>query len=105
MEATLISVLALGLYLPFLAIQYDTNGIAEAAALEAGQVVNKSHILYRPIGNVIYRALQQFGYHGRSLLVLQTLNAVFGALGIGLAYAVFRWAARDKHAALVRERS
>src|SRR5262245_17737521 len=100
MEASLISVLALGLYLPFLALQYDSNGIAEAAALEAGQVVNKNHILYRPIGLLIYRAVQQFGYHDRSLLVLQTMNAFCGALGIGLGYAGFKWAARDKPAAL-----
>ena len=63
-EATLIATLALGLYLPFLAIQYDVNGIAEAVALEAGQLVNKSHMLYRPAGRFIYRTLQYSGYGG-----------------------------------------
>ena len=98
-EASVVGVLAAGLFLPFLAVQYDTNGIAEAANLEAGQLVNKSHILYRPVGLVIYRALQHLGYAGNSLLVLQTLNAVCGAVGIGFAYAVFKWAARDRTAA------
>ena len=90
--AVLTAVLALGLYLPFLAIQYDTNGIA---ALEAGQLINKNHMLYRPIGLLVYSALQHFGYAGNSLMVLQTINAICGAAGIGLAYALFKWATRD----------
>src|SRR5436190_11940797 len=101
LEAAIVAILALGLYLPFLAIQYDTNGIAEAAAVEAGQLVNKNHMLYRPIGLAVYRLLQHFGYAGNSLLVLQTLNAVCGAIGIGLAYALFKWAARDRPAAVI----
>src|SRR6185503_9983376 len=84
LESGIAGLLALGLYLPFLSVQYDTNGIAEAVALEAGQLVNKNHMLYRPLGLLIYRALQHFGYAGNSLLVLQTLNAVCGAVGIGL---------------------
>jgi hypothetical protein len=100
-EAVAIGILALGLYLPFLAIQFDTNGIMEATALEAGQLVNKNHMLYRPIGVAIYDSLQHFGYAGNSLLVLQTMNAVCGAIGIGLAYAFFKWAAHDRAAAVV----
>src|SRR4051812_35585388 len=88
-EAATVAIFALTLYLPLLAIQFDTNGIAEAVALEAGQLVNKNHMLYRPLGFVIYRALQYLGYSGKSLLVLQTMNAICGAAGIGLAYAVF----------------
>src|SRR5436190_18192198 len=101
LEAAIVAILALGLYLPFLSIQYDTNGIAEAVALEAGQLVNKNHMLYRPLGLLIYRSLQHFGYAGNSLLVLQTINAVCGAAAIGLAYAVFKFAARDRASAAV----
>jgi hypothetical protein len=100
-ESALVALLALALYLPFLAIQYDTNGVAEAAALEAGQMVNKNHMLYRPIGFLIYRGLQHFGYAGKSLLVLQTMNAVCGAIGIGLAYALFKFVTGEKAAAAV----
>jgi hypothetical protein len=100
-EALIASALALGLYLPFLSIQYDTNGMAEAAALEAGQLINKNHMLYRPIGVAAYRAAQYFGYAGNSLHVLQIINAVCGAAGIGFAYAVFKWATRDRTAATI----
>jgi hypothetical protein len=101
LEGILISILALGLYLPFLAIQYDVNGITEAAALETREPINKNHILYRPIGLVVYRVMQGFGYGGNSLVVLQTINAICGAAGIGLAFAIFKWATGDRAAALV----
>src|SRR5262245_6100965 len=100
-EVLLATLLALGLYLPFLAIQYDTNGVFEAAVLESGQLVNKNHMLYRPIGFVIFRVLHQFGYTGRSLEVLQASNAVCGAIGVGLAYSIFKWATRGRVAALI----
>src|SRR5436190_10551028 len=101
LEAAIIAILAFGLYIPFLAIQYDTNGIAEAIALEAGQLVNKNHMLYRPIGLFIYRVLQHFGYGGNSLTVLQTMNAFCGAIGVGLAYALFKWAVKERAAAAI----
>jgi len=100
-ESSGLVILALGLYLPFLAIQYDINGIVEANALESGQLLYKNHVLYRPIGLLFYRTLQVLGYQGNSLLVLQTINAVCGAIGIGLAYAVFRSATRGRPAALM----
>lgn len=95
-EATVVVLLALGLYLPFLAIQYDTNGVVEAAALESGSLINKNHMLYRPIGMVVYSAVQHLGYGGRSLFVLQVLNAICGAIGVGFAYLLFKSAARDR---------
>src|SRR5437867_13318369 len=78
-EATIIAIVALGLYLPFLAIQYDGNGIVEAAALEAGQLVDKNHMLYRPVGLFVYRAVQRFGYAGHSRLVPRTTHAICAA--------------------------
>lgn len=101
LEATVVALLALALYLPFLAIQYDTNGIIEAAAIESGELVNKNHILYRPVGLLIFRAAQGVGYSGSALLVLQTLNAVCGSIGVGLAFALFKSATRDRNAAVL----
>jgi len=100
-ESAVAAILALGLYLPFLAVQYDTNGIAEAVALESGQLIHKNHMLYRPIGFVAYHALQHLGYTGNSLTVLQVINALCGAAGIGLAYALFRWATGETGAAAI----
>ena len=93
------AVVALLLYLPFLAIQYDPNGIVEAQGVEGGQLVPHNHILYRPIGWSVYAASRALGYSGNSLRILQILNAVLGAIGIGLAYLIFERVTRHKLAA------
>jgi hypothetical protein len=95
----LVALIALGLYLPFLAIQYDTNGVAEAAALEDSILFDKNHMLYRPIGLLFYRLVQRFGYSGNALLVLQIINAFCGAIGVALAYQVFLHKTKDRSAA------
>jgi hypothetical protein len=89
-EFLVATIFALGLYIPFLSIQYDPNGIIEALAVENGPLLNKNHMLYRPLGLVAWRALQFAGYSGNSLRVLQVLSAVAGALGIGFAFLAFR---------------
>jgi hypothetical protein len=89
-EFLLITLFSLLLYIPFLSIQYDTNGIIEATGVESGDLLNKNHMLYRPLGLLIWRALQFPGYGGKSLLILQILTAVAGALGVGFAYLAFR---------------
>jgi hypothetical protein len=96
----LITIIALGLYLPFLSIQYDTNGILEASAVESRALFDKNHMLYRPLGFICYRLAQSFGYAGNSYFILQVLNAFCGALGVGLAYLVFRRQTNDRAAAI-----
>ncbi len=98
-ESLIFGCVAFCLYLPFRALQYDVNGVVEAAALETGQLINKNHILYRPIGLLIYRALQYSGYGGNSLSLLQVINAVCGAIGISLAYVVFKRQTNDRSVA------
>jgi len=85
-QVILVTLAGLALYLPFLASQYDTNGVVEALAVESGQLFHKNHLLYRVIGYAVYRGLQFGGYSGRAIVVLQTMNAICGAVGIGLAY-------------------
>ena len=89
-EFLVVTVFALGLYIPFPSIQYDPNGIVEALAVENGPLLNKNHMLYRPLGLVAWRALQRAGYSGDSLRVLQVLSAVAGAFGLGFAFLAFR---------------
>src|SRR5579883_2124749 len=84
-ELTVVTVLALGLYLPFLSIQYDPNGLVEAMSVENGPFLNKNHMLYRPLGLMAWRTLGRLGYSGNSLPVLQAIDAVAGALGVGFA--------------------
>src|SRR5947208_12820573 len=76
-----VTIAALCLYLPFLSIQYDPNGVLEAMSIESGTVLNKNHILYRPLGLLVWRVAQVFGYHGPSLPVLQIITGIAGALG------------------------
>lgn len=85
----LLSALALFLYAPFLAIQYDTNGMVEAQSMERGDLLPHNHLAYRPIGFVLYSIAKQLGYSGNSLLVFQVFNAVCGALTVGLCYLAF----------------
>jgi hypothetical protein len=89
-EVLAVAFVSLGLYLPFLSIQYDTNGLIEAMAVENGPVLNKNHILFRPLGLLAWRASHLAGYTGNSLHVLQTISAVAGAFGIGFAFLAFR---------------
>jgi hypothetical protein len=92
-EFLVVTVFALGLYIPFLSIQYDPNGIIEALAVQNGPLLNKNHMLYRPLGLVAWSALQRAGYTGDSLpvlTVLQVISAVAGALGLGFAFLAFR---------------
>lgn len=82
----LISGFAFLLYAPFLAIQYDTNGIVEAASMEHGFLLPHNHMAYRPIVSAIFRISKTLGYSGNSLPLFQILNSVCGALGVGFCY-------------------
>ena len=89
-EVLAVTFVSLGLYLPFLSIQYDPNGLIEAMAVENGPLLNKNHMLFRPLGLLAWRALHLAGYTGNSLHVLQAISAVAGAFGIGFAFLAFR---------------
>ncbi len=100
LESVLVTLVALGFFLPFLAVQYDTNGLVEASAVEAGALFHKNHLLYRVVGYGVYRAVQLAGYRGRAILVLQIISAVCGAIGVGLAYVVYKRTSQDRLAAV-----
>jgi hypothetical protein len=100
-EFCAITVFALSLYLPYRAIQYDLNGIGEAQYIESGQLFNRNHMLYRPVGYAVYSATRTVGYKGNALGVLQVMSAVFGAIGVGFCYLVCRAVVDDTRAALL----
>jgi len=85
----LVVLLGLLLYLPFLAIQYDTNGMVEADSLEQGMLLAHNHLAYRPIGFFVYSLVQEMGYTGNSLHVFQVINGICGALSLGFCYLAF----------------
>lgn len=88
------------LYAPFLAIQYDPNGIFEAQNVEAGALLPHNHILYRPIGWAVYRTVEFVGYSGQSLVVLQLLDAIFGTIAVGLFYLAMERLSQHRIAAV-----
>jgi hypothetical protein len=100
-ELTAITVFALGLFLPYRAIQYDTNGIDEAQYIEDGRLFHKNHMVHRPLGYALFRGAKTLGYEGNSLGILQIMNAVLGAIGVGLAYVIYEFLTADRLAALV----
>ena len=97
----LVTIGGLLLYAPFLAIQYDTNGVFEAESIESGFLLPHNHIAYRPIGYVTYKAAQLLGYAGFSLLILQCFNAVCGALSVGFCYLSFERLLQSRASAVV----
>src|SRR5215470_8613017 len=80
-------------------MQYDPNGLAEAFAIESGQLVHKNHVLYGVVGYLAYSA-QPFGYAGKVITVLQKINAICGALGAGFAYVAYKRVTDNRLAAI-----
>lgn len=84
--------LGLVLFLPFLSINYELNGVNEAILLEAGgpEVFSPNHLLYRPLGALFYLGMQTYlGYTGLSLPILQVMTAVFSALALAIGFLTF----------------
>jgi hypothetical protein len=88
-DALLMFIAFLAIYIPFRSIDFDANGVIEAASLESGHLFTRNHITYRFAGSVVYRVAQQAGYSGRSIYLLQTLDGVCGAAGVALAFFAF----------------
>ena len=55
------------------------------------------HLLFNALGYGLWRAAQVFGYSGGSLVVLQSQNAVLGALGVSVYYLTLRRLLQRSH--------
>jgi hypothetical protein len=84
--------LSLGLYLPFLSIQHNPNGINEAISVEKGGrgLFSPNHMLYRPLGWSVWHVMRGLGYWGRSLVILQVISALAGAAAVAAAFVVYQ---------------
>ena len=56
------------------------------------------HLLFNALGYVLWRLASALGYRGGSLIVLQSLNAVLGALGVVVYYFTLRRLLQRSHA-------
>ena len=82
---------ALALYLPTLSHHYSADSLLYASAIESGSwraLVHPRHPLLRPVAWLWFRWWQLLGWHGAAMVPLQTLNAVGGALCVGLVMAL-----------------
>ena len=86
-----LTVATLGLYGLTLSRHYSADSLLIARAIEQGHLRHLAHPLLYPTGWAAYRLWQLLGWQGRALLPWQSLNALGGALCVGLtAYSLQR---------------
>lgn len=97
--------LALVLYLATLSRNWTGDSIEFAKAVESGHLsafIEPHQMLIHPLAWAFYRLWQFLGWGGRALLPLQVLNALAGALCVGLMHRIVaRIAGSERAAALV----
>lgn len=103
LETAGVAVAAGALYLPFMSIQYNPNGVNEAISVELGgaSLLSPNHMAYRPLGRVLWAAAVELGFDGGSLPILQLLSALSGVLAVTLAFVAFRSVARHTGSAAI----
>jgi hypothetical protein len=95
-EAFFVGLISAAVYLSLLSINYDSNGIVIAKAVEAGDWSSLNHLLYELIGILglgIGRLLQ---WNGRAIHLLQGIVAISGGLTLGFAYLAARRTGSDR---------
>jgi hypothetical protein len=64
------------------------------------ELFHPHHLAYGPVGWAVYHAARALGYNGTAHLPLQLLNALAGALGVALFFALLRYLLRRTDLAL-----
>jgi hypothetical protein len=85
--------LTLLLYLLTLSRHYSADSVIYALQIESGQlgqILDPTHLLLQPVAYGWYRLWQGLGWQGESLFPLQVLNALAGAVSVGILYAIGR---------------
>lgn len=59
------------------------------------------HVLYQPVGRLVFLLWRAFGYRGEAMLPLQILNAVLGAFGVALFYMILLRIVPDRFVSVV----
>jgi len=95
-EAFFVASIAVVLYLSFLSINYDSNGIVAAKAIEAGDWACLNHMLYEVIGIVAVKIAGLFHRSEPALPLLMGIAAVSGALALGATYLAARRMGADR---------
>jgi len=88
-----ISTLALLIYLVTLSRHYTADSLLFALAIENGGIealIDPTHILLHPLGWIWYQMWRLAGWVQGSLIPLGVLNALAGAICVGLLYSLAR---------------
>jgi hypothetical protein len=84
---------ALGLYLGFLSQAYVFEGLIRAMPIDAGRwghLFPGNYLLYGPLGLIFHTVLSALGLQQPAVISLQIMDALIGALGVGLFYRLLR---------------
>jgi hypothetical protein len=99
-----LSTLVCILYLSTLSNHYTADSLTYALVVEVGEfrdMVDPTHLLIHPIGWVWHQLWLSFGWSKGSLLPLQVLNALAGAICAGLVFQIARAITRSLRIALI----
>ncbi len=89
----ILAIATLAVYVAFLSIQCDLNGVTEVMAIERGHAIDlflPRRLLYRPLGYLLCELLRLGGYSGSVIVPLQILSATFGALNVSVLFLILR---------------
>jgi len=95
---------ALALYALTLTRIHTGDALAYTMAVESGdlrQLFHPHHLMYNFAGYLFYLLWRSIGWQGRALLPLQLLNAIVGALGILMFFAIAKRITRHDTIALI----
>ncbi|MFW5703432.1 MAG: hypothetical protein ACOCXQ_01220 [Patescibacteria group bacterium] len=98
-----IFIASLLLYLPFLSVQYDLNGINEAEAIRNGDLIARNHLLYRPVAATVLWFFSHYvaGDPQKYYVALQVLTAVTAGLSVAVLFIFLRRHAKHSMVAAV----
>ena len=92
------------LYALTLSRHYTADSLLYALAIEGDNsraLIDPTHLLLHPLALLWFRVWQAVGWTGRSLVPLQILNAMAGALSVGLLWSLARALSRSSRAATI----
>ena len=84
LTVALIAIFLIAFYLLTFSPYPTSDGLAWAVNIEQGRPddIRSAHLLYEPLGYIIYHTMLWVGWHIEPILLLQVMNAVMGTVGV-----------------------
>lgn len=88
--AAILTILVMIIYLSLLSNSFNGDGLGYSYIVEKVTTQNlfsvSARLLFCPTGRLFHKLASSVGYNVRSVYVLETMNAIFGAMGVGLFF-------------------